>query len=62
MVLPWPVIKELLLSVYLDPDLDERARGEPLVPLSTVRRLFHNETSATHRDHGQHWSFYRLRR
>ena len=56
------VIKELLLSVYLDPDLDERARGEPLVPLSTVRRLFHNETSATHRDDGKHWSFYRLRR
>jgi riboflavin biosynthesis pyrimidine reductase len=56
------MIKELLLSVYLEPTLDERAQGEPLVTLSEVRNLFHNETSATHRDHGQHWSFYRLRR
>jgi hypothetical protein len=56
------VVKELLLSVYLDPNLDPRARGEPLVTLSEVRGLFHSETSTTHRDHGQHWSFYRLRR
>ena len=56
------VVKELLLSIYQEPELDERAKGEPLVALSEVRRLFHNETSAAHRDAGQHWSFYRLRR
>lgn len=56
------VIKELLLSVFLDPALDERAQGAPLVALSEVRHVFRTETSATHRDHGQHWSFYRLRR
>ena len=56
------LVKELLLSVYLEPTLDERARGEPLVTLGEVRRLFHNETSATHRERGAHWSFYRLRR
>ena len=41
---------------------DERAQGDPLVKLSEVRGLFHNETSATHRDGGSLWSFYRLRR
>jgi hypothetical protein len=56
------LVKELLLSVYLEPSLDERAKGEPLVELAEVRRLFHHETSATHREEGQHWSFYRLRR
>jgi riboflavin biosynthesis pyrimidine reductase len=56
------LVKELLLSVYLEPTLDECAKGEPLVTLAEVRRLFHNETSANHRDHGDHWSFYRLRR
>lgn len=55
-------IKELLLSVYLEASLDPRAVGDPLVELSTIRSLFHNETSATHRDAGLHWSFYRLRR
>ena len=55
-------VKELLLSVYLEPTLDARARGEPLVKLSLLRHLFHEETSTTHRDGGQHWSFYRLRR
>jgi hypothetical protein len=55
-------VKELLLSVYLGSELDERARGAPLVSLSEVRRLFRRETSATHRDQGQHWSFHRLRR
>lgn len=56
------LVKELLLSVYLEKTLDERAKGEPLVTLGEIRRLFHNETSANHRDHGRHWSFYRLRR
>jgi riboflavin biosynthesis pyrimidine reductase len=56
------LVKELLLSVYLEPELDERAQGDPLVTLSEIRRLFHNETSATHRDGDEHWSFYRLRR
>jgi riboflavin biosynthesis pyrimidine reductase len=56
------VIKELLLSVYMEPMLDPRAQGDPLVRLSRVRSLFHNETSAAHRDAGKHWSFYRLRR
>lgn len=55
-------VKELLLSVYLDPELDERARGAPLVKLSEVRRWFRSETSVTHRERGQHWTFYRLRR
>lgn len=55
-------VKELLLSVYLEPQLDERAQGAPLVSLSEVRSLFRSETSATHRDQGQHWSFHRLRR
>ena len=55
-------VKELLLSVYLDPVLDPRAQGDPLVDLSTVRAIFRTETSTTHRDAGQHWSFYRLRR
>lgn len=56
------LVKELLLSVYLEPSLDERAQGEPLVMLSEVRDLFRSETSATHREGGQHWSFHRLRR
>jgi riboflavin biosynthesis pyrimidine reductase len=56
------VVKELLLSVYTEPFLDERAQGEPLVSLSEVRSLFRSETSATHREQGQHWSFHRLRR
>jgi riboflavin biosynthesis pyrimidine reductase len=56
------VIKELLLSVYMEPTLDPRAQGDPLVKLSKVRSLFHNETSAAHKDAGKHWSFYRLRR
>jgi riboflavin biosynthesis pyrimidine reductase len=56
------VIKELLLAVYMEPSLDPRAQGDPLVRLSEVRSLFHNETSAAHRDSGKHWSFYRLRR
>jgi riboflavin biosynthesis pyrimidine reductase len=55
-------VKELLLSVYLDPVLDPRAQGDPLVDLSAVRAIFRTETSTTHRDAGQHWSFYRLRR
>ena len=55
-------VKELLLSVYVESSLDERARGEPLVKLSEVRRMFRSETSATHRGQGQHWSFHRLRR
>jgi len=55
-------VKELLLSVYLAPRLDERVQGAPLVSLSEVRSLFRSETSATHRDQGQHWSFHRLRR
>jgi riboflavin biosynthesis pyrimidine reductase len=53
-------VKELLLSVYLEPSLDERARGEPLITLSEVRGMFRTETSATHRDRGEHWSFHRL--
>ena len=56
------VVKELLLSVYLERSLDSRAKGQPLVKLSDVRRLFRTETSATHRDLGHHWSFHRLRR
>jgi hypothetical protein len=56
------LVKELLLSVYLEASLDERAKGAPLVKLSEVRRLFHSETSATHRESGKHWSFHRLRR
>ncbi len=55
-------VRELLLSVYLDPELDERARGAPLVHLSEVRRWFRSETSVTHRDRGQLWTFYRLSR
>jgi len=55
-------VKELLLSLYLDAQLDERAQGAPLVSLSEVRRLFRSETSATHRDQGKHWSFHRLGR
>ena len=35
---------------------------DPLVTLAEIRRLFHNETSAMHRDGGKQWSFYRLRR
>lgn len=56
------LVKELLLSVYLEPTLDERAQGEPLVKLSEVRGVFPRETSTTHTENGQHWSFYRLRR
>ena len=56
------VVSELLLSLYLEPSLDERARGAPLVEFAEVRRLFKSETSALHREHGQHWSFHRLRR
>lgn len=55
-------IKELLLSVYWESTLDTRARGEPLVTLADVRSVFHNETSATHTDAGNHWTFYRMRR
>jgi riboflavin biosynthesis pyrimidine reductase len=53
-------VKELLLSVYLEPSLDERAQGAPLVTLSDVREMFRSETSATHREQGKHWSFHRL--
>jgi hypothetical protein len=56
------LVKELLLSIYLGPSLDERAKGDPLVMLSKVRDLFRRETSTTHRDGSQHWSFHRLRR
>ena len=56
------VVRELLASVYLEPTLDERAQGAPLVKLSEARRMFRSETSATHREQGQHWSFHRLRR
>jgi hypothetical protein len=55
-------VKELLLSVYVEASLDERARGAQLVKLSEVRQLFQTETSASHRSQGQHWSFHRLRR
>ncbi|KPK17220.1 MAG: hypothetical protein AMJ62_01785 [Myxococcales bacterium SG8_38] len=55
-------VKELLLSVYLESSLDDRARGEPLIELSEVRAMFRRETSATHREGTQHWSFHRLRR
>lgn len=55
-------VKELLLSVYLEPWLDERAQGAPLIKLSEVREMFRSETSAAHRERGQHWSFHRLRR
>jgi hypothetical protein len=55
-------VKELLLSVYLEASLDERARGAPLVKLSEVRGMFRSETSAAHREQGQHWSFHRLGR
>jgi riboflavin biosynthesis pyrimidine reductase len=55
-------IKELLLSVYLEPTLDERAQGAPLISLSEVRALFRSETCAVHREQGRHWSFHRLRR
>jgi riboflavin biosynthesis pyrimidine reductase len=55
-------VKELLLSVYVEASLDERARGAPLVKLSEVREVFRSETSATHRGQGQHWSFHRFRR
>ncbi|MGD8825394.1 MAG: hypothetical protein PVI24_10460 [Myxococcales bacterium] len=56
------LVKELLLSVYLGASLDERARGEPLIELSKLRAMFRSETSATHRDREQYWSFHRLRR
>ena len=55
-------VQELLLSVYLDPTLDERAIGPPLITLGEVRSMFRSETSASHRDQGRHWSFHRLRR
>ncbi len=53
-------VKELLLSVYLEPSLDERAQGAPLIALSEVRAMFRSETSTVHREQGQHWSFHRL--
>ncbi len=53
-------VNELLLSVYLEPTLDERAQGAPLITLSEVRQLFRSETSATHRENGRHWSFHKL--
>lgn len=55
-------VQELLLSVYLEPSLAEGAIGPPLIELSEVRAMFQSETSATHRDRGQHWSFHKLRR
>ncbi|MEM7437169.1 MAG: dihydrofolate reductase family protein [Myxococcota bacterium] len=54
------IIDELLLSVYLGPTLDSRARGAPLIELAKLRRRFRTETSATHRCEGQHWSFHRF--
>ncbi len=56
------VVRELLASVYLEPELDERAQGAPLVKLSEARRMFRSETSAVHREQGRNWSFHRLRR
>ena len=55
-------ITELLLSVYLGKDVDERAKGSPLIPLDKLRQRFKSETSVTHGSRGQHWSFHRLRR
>ncbi|MDH3653339.1 MAG: hypothetical protein OEN21_03645 [Myxococcales bacterium] len=55
-------IKELLLSVYLEPSLDEHAQGAPLIKLSEVRAMFRSETSTVHREDGTHWSFHRFRR
>ena len=56
------LVRELLLSVYLEQSLDQRAQGETLISLAEVRKLFRTETSTTHRDNGQHWSFHRLSR
>lgn len=55
-------VKELLLSVYLEPSLDERAQGAPLITLSEVRGIFRTETCTVHREQGRHWSFHRLQR
>ena len=55
-------VQELLLSVYVEASLDERARGAPLLKLSEVRDMFESETSTTQRGQGQHWSFHRFRR
>jgi riboflavin biosynthesis pyrimidine reductase len=59
---PPAVVNELLLSVYLDRTLDDRARGKPLIELARLRSRFRSETSATHRCQGQRWSFHRFRR
>ncbi len=59
---PPAVVHELLLSVYLDKALDDRAKGAPLIELARLRSRFRSETSATHRCEGQHWSFHRFRR
>ncbi len=54
------VVNELLLSVYLGKNIDDRARGAPLIELARLRDRFRSETSATHRCQGQHWSFHRF--
>ena len=56
------MIDELLLSVISAPPLDPRARGEQLEPLADTRQRFRDETWAAHDDHGQRWTFHRLRR
>jgi len=56
------MVDELLLSVISAPPLDPRARGESLQTLSGMRRRFSDETSASHDDDRQRWSFHRLRR
>ncbi len=56
------IVEELLLSVYAQPPLDPRAQGGPLETLSEARKRFSAETSATHRDDGQLWTFHWLRR
>lgn len=56
------VVNELLLSVYTEPSLDERAQGAPLITFPEVRDMFGSETSASHREQSQHWSFHRMRR
>lgn len=56
------VVNELLLSVNLDKTLDHRAKGQAVIELGKLRHRFGAETSVTHSQQGQHWSFHRLQR
>ena len=55
-------IDELLLSVYRETELDERAMGPDFLSQSQLNAAFAESSAATHRDESGSWSFQRWQR